>query len=477
MYFIVIIEVNVIKLKVLIYLLEDVRVKKIEDDIRQIEKEISETKIILRYGAMSISLFDLEQYEKVVVKINKEREKNQNLEFRKSLIRKYKLVFLSKKRKLNKILNNLKNNKVEFVPKVETVVNKEYLQKFYTYREDISLKENSKHFLKKRINYCIDKVNEELFLLNFHESVYMNSMDEYIGGDFRYRYDAEAIVYEDVNILQDGSHHFAIYTNEKTREKTKRDILNILAYLNGTPIFLFTQNPSFNRKIDDLYQQFDLLDMLRLRKSEYFKEETEEAISLQLPILKNYKNYNVVLFKALEHGEIVDLYHSSLKQFEPLPRCVFLYRVFEYAASVDYKVRVRPTEYKPEDAIEYYIEKAMSYNPNPLYYMNFSSRRITNYFTKLKSEARKIFKEWSVHPYKKNKSRGEIIYSIGRNLVAHGGNGEHNMKYDYDKNYKHINDVNIVLELISRYVIELLNPELKNAVERRKTYYEKKYNY
>ena len=68
MYFIVIIEVNVIKLKVLIYLLEDVRVKKIEDDIRQIEKEISETKIILRYGAMSISLFDLEQYEKVVVK-------------------------------------------------------------------------------------------------------------------------------------------------------------------------------------------------------------------------------------------------------------------------------------------------------------------------------------------------------------------------------------------------------------------------
>ncbi|MZI82598.1 hypothetical protein GT646_17295, partial [Clostridium butyricum] len=121
--------------------------KKIEDDIRQIEKEISETKIILRYGAMSISLFDLEQYEKVVVKINKEREKNQNLEFRKSLIRKYKLVFLSKKRKLNKILNNLKNNKVEFVPKVETVVNKEYLQKFYTYRPANNSQVNFKKIL------------------------------------------------------------------------------------------------------------------------------------------------------------------------------------------------------------------------------------------------------------------------------------------------------------------------------------------
>ncbi|MGG7213571.1 hypothetical protein ACQPUY_08120 [Clostridium nigeriense] len=449
--------------------------KKIEDDIRKIEEEISETKIILPYGVMSITLFDLEQYEKIIVNINREREKNQNLEFRKSLIKKYKFVFLSKKRKLNKILNNLKNNKVEFVPKIESVVNKEYLQKFHTYREDISLKENSRYFLRQRINCCINKVNEELFLLNFHPSLYMNSMDEYIGGDFRYRYDAEAIIYEDVNILQSESHHFAIYTNEKTKEKTKRDILNILAYLNGTPIFLFTQNPSFNRKIDDLYQQFDLLDMLRLRKNEYFKEETEESISLQLPILKNYNNYSVVLFKTLKHAEIVDLYHSSLKQFEPLPRCVFLYRVFEYAASVDYKVKIRPTEYKQEDAIEYYIEKAIGYNPNPLYYMDFGSRKVTNYFTKLKLEARKIFKEWSEHPYKKSKTRGEIIYNIGRNLVAHGGNGEHNMKYDYDKNYKHINDVNIILELIARYVIELLNPGLKNVVERRKIYYEKQY--
>ncbi|WP_455951762.1 hypothetical protein [Eubacterium sp.] len=32
-------------------------------------------------------------------------------------------------------------------------------------------------------------------------------------------------------------------------------------------------------------------------------------------------------------------------------------------------------------------------------------------------------------------------------------------------------DINIVLELIARYVIELLNPELKNVVERRTAYY------
>lgn len=29
----------------------------------------------------------------------------------------------------------------------------------------------------------------------------------------------------------------------------------------------------------------------------------------------------------VQRNEILDLYHASLKQFEPLPRCVFLYRV------------------------------------------------------------------------------------------------------------------------------------------------------
>mgnify|MGYP000426498119 CR=1 FL=1 len=54
--------------------------------------------------------------------------------------------------------------------------------------------------------------------------------------------------------------------------------------------------------------------------------------------------------------------------------------------------------------------------------------------------------------------------------------GERNMQYDYDKNYLHINNVNILLEIIARYVIELLNPELKNVVERRTVFYKKDIN-
>lgn len=49
------------------------------------------------------------------------------------------------------------------------------------------------------------------------------------------------------------------------------------------------------------------------------------------------------------------------------------------------------------------------------------------------------------------------------------------MQYDYYSNYFHINNVNIILELIDRYVVELLNPQLRNFVERKKEYYLERY--
>lgn len=179
----------------------------------------------------------------------------------------------------------------------------------------------------------------------------------------------------------------------------------------------------------------------------------------------------------MPHEGILDLYHASLKQFEPLPRCVFLYRVFEYAASNHYKPTFQPTAYRVEDAIEYYLNEALNYNSNPLFYIRFLEKEviINNFFTVLKKEARKIFVEWSRNPYLQSKTRGEIIYLTGRNFTVHGGNGMRNMQYDYDKNYLHINNINIMLELIARYVIELLNPNIRKMVETKTKYYLRNY--
>ena len=253
-----------------------------------------------------------------------------------------------------------------------------------------------------------------------------------------------------------------------------------MAYLNGYPYFLFTENPSFNQKLSGLYYNFDLLDMVRLRKKNYFKEiDLEKPIALQMPILNAVDKRHIVAIPPSSHETVFALYHASLKQFEPLPRCVFLYRVFEYGANHHYQPLISPTTYDPKDAIEYYYTKIFEHNYTPLYFLAYGKvkfdsensevkvirkSKCRNYISVLKREAHLIVDEWSRHDYLKDKRLGEIIYNTGRCAAAHGSGGRGMARYDYDVNYKHINDVNIILELIARYIIDQLNPDIKQLV-------------
>lgn len=89
------------------------------------------------------------------------------------------------------------------------------------------------------------------------------------------------------------------------------------------PNFEFLNNTHVNQKLDDLYQKFDLLDCIRLRHPNYLKSDIEKPIYLELPILKNKCKRRIITFDKMPHEGILDLYHAALKQFEPLPRCVF----------------------------------------------------------------------------------------------------------------------------------------------------------
>jgi hypothetical protein len=94
-----------------------------------------------------------------------------------------------------------------------------------------------------------------------------------------------------------------------------------------------------------------------------------------------------------------------------------------------------------------------------------------NLTTDLKRQSKKITNSWSKHPFLKGKSIGEVIYTHGRNPIAHGGNDAHNVNYDYANKYLHSNNVNVFLELISRYIIELFNPDLRKHLHLNKDLY------
>lgn len=451
----------------------------VENRLQEINDIVSDKELFLEYGLLSLAFFEIKEYIDLVCEINRSREKIIKTVQRSAYIPLYKKVYKAQGKKLNAILSNIKNRTITIYPIPTEEEMRNSCLETLRYNDSMTAMDNLFAYAEQRIKRALNLSNEELYVLNHCPCVYYNNKNSYIGGNFGYRYKNELIVYKNVYAATDGMHHFVTYTNDNNSLADQRALLNILAFLNGSPNFELTKNPGFNQKLDDLYQRFDLLDSIRLRDSNYLRSDTDKAIYLELPIIKNKNYYNVVIFKDMVHEGILDLYHASLKQFEPLPRCVFLYRVFEYAASSHYKPTFQPPEYKVEDAIDYYLTKALQYNPNPLYYVRFSNRKviINNYFTALKNEARKILFEWKSNRVLKNKTSGEIIYLTGRNFTAHGGNGERNMQYDYDKNYIHINNINIMLELIARYVIELLNPNIRKIVSSKREYYLQKYNF
>lgn len=454
----------------------------IKDRIKMIDEEYSESEIFLKYGLHSLMFYELIQYKNLIVYLNIECDKCTSTEDRLKFISLYKQVYLAQRKKLKAILAKIKDRTIEIFPEPTSEEMIRLWGDTWSYDDSVSSTENMYRYAAACIRRAICEIEEDIYLLRNYPSVYYNHPDSYIGGEFNYRYENEVIIYDKVNLLTDGMHHFKLYVNDGTSNIDKRSILNIFAFLNGCPNFEFLNNTRVNQKLDDLYQRFDLLDCIRLRHPNYLKSDVEKPIYLELPILKNKRGRKIIVFNKMPHEGILDLYHAALKQFEPLPRCVFLYRVFEYGAANHYKIQFTPAQYKPEDAIEYYLNLSLSYNPNPLYYIDFGSEKtkpkIYNFFTVLKAEAKRILNEWSTAPFLSGKTTGKIIYLTGRNFTVHGASGtrgERNMQYDYDKNYLHINNVNIFLELIARYVIELLNPELKNVVERRTFYYKDKY--
>jgi hypothetical protein len=376
------------------------------------------------------------------------------------------------------------------IPAIESLLGDsnmhDYLYDILKLERNKSIQASISEFMKSRIKTNIHDANQELFILKHKPAVYINSFSTFISPSLISRFRNDVICYKDVHISATESHSYSVFYNENTLESSKNTLLNILAYINGEPAFYFTENYNFNRKLIELYEQFDLLDILRLRRKNFFDSKMEEPFFLESPILISKNDYNLVCFTDTQHEMVFKLYHASLKQFEPMPRCVFLFRVFEYGVAHHYQPLMRPTNPNPVDILNYYVSEIFKHKYIPRFYVDAGryvnqrkivikrKPRFVNFISKLKEEAKKITEEWKTHPYLRDKSIGEVIYATGRNASAHGASGRRTARYDYALNYKHINDVNVFLELISRYVIEQLNPGLAKMVEKKSSLYKEK---
>lgn len=471
----------------------------LDKELREIDKNIDEhlinfEKPSYQEAIYHIEHYDIKEYEYLIYRLYQILYASTTNQEKDSIICKYKKIYLAKRRKVLIILKNLEEGSLiirynkELNDDIE--YSKTFLQDNYCYNDNFSLMSNINLFIKEKLRTIIYKINNEIYKLNNYRYQYFNTESVYIAPYNPTKYGHDIIFYKDVYICNKEK-YAAMFYNENTLDETKRAILNILAYLNAEPYFYFKENPHFNKKLDVLYRQFDIMNMIRLRKKNYFDSRVEEPYYIETPILKTKKGFNFIEIKPVQYEMIFELYHASLKQFESLPRCVFLYRAFEYGNSFYYNKIYNPPATRPGDTLNKLYDLAMNHKFMPLYYIDFGHYTIENnreiikkrnpafrnFILNLKLEADKILKEWSSHPYLHNKTVGEIIYKTGRNASAHGGAEKHNAIYDYENNYCHINDVNIILELIVRYLIEKMNPHIVQLVERRKKLYIQYNNY
>lgn len=323
--------------------------------------------------------------------------------------------------------------------------------------------------LSEQEKYCYLRLK---FIKEF-KSYYTNK--KFLWIDFKPRFEKELVAYK--NLFLDSRFHefFISYNNNLNDIDTISNFINILSYLNQRPIIYQLNNSYYREKLSNSYSECDILDLLRIRHKIFFNNEYDKYFGQEDVILKySLSEYKLIKIPEMNHEELFELYTASLKQLEPLSKCIFLYRVFEKGCELHYKKIIKTQEFKPSEALNYYIKEIKTYNFIPRFYTyknkNFKIQ-IKNLILSFKSEMRKIEKEQENHNFlSKVSSLGDIIYIYGRNPSAHGGGRF--IRYDYSNNYKHINDVNIFLELIARYIIEILNPDLNKVVIKNKKMYE-----
>jgi|TARA_B110000261_G_scaffold163793_1_gene210838 hypothetical protein len=437
--------------------------------------------------AIYLNFIRVDIFDSFFRKFHKDFNETKKVTEQKRILNEEIIVYKALKKHLRKLINGIGANKTKITlnynPELKENI-ESVLTSLFKLKPELDFNDKIKTQTLRKLELQFQQSNQAIFELeNYQFSTYQ--FEDFLGSNFYLRFPKESIIYKEINITS-SKYGSSIISKDKSQKKDKNDLLNILSFLQASPNFLLTNNKYFNDKLSTIYNEFDILDLLTLTSKRFFNNPKNEFKSVSTPILKLYKNTNFTILPEINEGELFNLYHSSLKQIEPLPRCVFLFRIVEYGKNYHYQKIFKSDEIDLKDVIEYYYEKLINHKFIPIYFLDYGSNRdpktgsmtkkrktqYRNLITELKKKSKELIKTWQTHNYLKSKSLGEIIYNTGRNTVAHGGNGKQNINYDYDNKYKHINDVNVFLELIARYLIEIHNPKLKNIVHRQKGIYE-----
>lgn len=467
----------------------------IYEEARQISSNILQQGIDLgeidQFDKVAKAVFyEISEYNDLLKRIGAKIEDAEEQNQLRLLLCKYDFVLKQKKETIEQLIIGIKSGSIP----LSFTINTEWessLRKLVNEDEVEEVKNVVEQRIIGRLSLQHRQVMEQRYLIKKSPFVFAKSTKwEFVGSNYEQQYLNCMVMYKNMFIeYEDIAHVYVLKYDLLETYGSKNDFMNILSFLLCKPIFVYTKGYSYSKKLEKIYEECNLMDMVKLRKNQLFSDnEHEENYIEARPILKCNTPYNITEIPQMDHPEAFELYNAALKQAEPISKCVFLYRVIEYAINEHYNRTMHPQNADPAIAIEYYLNMAMQHTFIPHYYidlgryysMDFDSvvvvrkSSMKDLWNTLKQEIERIKVEWIQHPHLSNKTVGEILYSNGRCATAHGhtgAQGRYNARYDYQYNYFHINNVNILLELIARYIVEMLNPKICNLVVRERATY------
>lgn len=228
-------------------------------------------------------------------------------------------------------------------------------------------------------------------------------------------------------------------------KKNKSDayqLVDLLAYITHTPLFIETDNKKLNDRLCELYEQ-------NIFEEEFFNFWSDVSD-------------NITIKHRINHPLAFSLYNTALKQPEPLAKCVFLFRVLEFFYS-------NALKHKQNEDREQYINRifndAIKFKFNPLFKVKYNKKTNKNEKSNLinlwKRNVKRYLSQYQIN--NPHFSLGYEVYHIGRCGSGHGNNINDIIRQEDTGDYKRIKKINIFLEIITRYLIELKNPKIKNS--------------
>lgn len=273
--------------------------------------------------------------------------------------------------------------------------------------------------------------------LNKYECVF------YVSGlDTSYEW---AFIYEGIILQVNYGEHNNIISYQKNKEIESQTLVDTLGYLLNRPLYIYRNNEKLNEYISTLYDHI-----------------ATNIFSFEFRSVKFKSKYNHIRVPKINHPILLSLYHTAIKQPEPFGKCIFLFRLIEYAYRQTTFDTAKPTGrgYMPL-YVEYLLNASLVHNFLPCHKLTaYTKGKGRNYYSNLKVRCKKIRDDI----LRKGSQVGAEVYIYGRCALAHGNDPTNLVLHDYESNFAKITEINLLLELIASYLIERENQDLRNLL-------------